>query len=92
MNTPYAVPDHDLARAVDGVTARYDARLRTEILEPLLQDLRVLELTLQRDLIESLPRDRSIETIEWFAQNARTLVQARLRFTRLAAGDPSFGT
>ena len=64
-------------RELEHLIRTYHARLQLEIMEPMLQDVRALELDMQRDFLDSLASDNSPETVDWYAQNLRTLITFR---------------
>ncbi len=64
-------------RELEHLIRTYHARLQLEIMEPMLQDVRALELDMQRDFLDSLAIDNSPETVDWYAQNLRTLIKLR---------------
>lgn len=77
--------------ALDGVARSHEAGILAEVVAPLLADLRRLEDELQREFIASRAVDRSYQTVEWFAQNAKKIARVTEYLEHLlrqgAAGD-----
>jgi hypothetical protein len=67
-----------VAQELERFVRTYHRRYLHEVIEPLLADLRALESELQRDFLDSLAIDGSLETVDWYAQNLRTLLNLRM--------------